>query len=80
MLFQLDPRPFQAAVAQAAGTPAKDQAMLTAQNTMPSATHALWHKAQFRTASAINSNANAKALAATVAADKAQCGCREAQS
>jgi multidrug efflux system membrane fusion protein len=71
VLFQLDPRPFQAAVAQAAATQNKDQAQATAAEHDAQRYAALVAQGAVSKSQADQFEANAKAMSATVAADKA---------
>ncbi len=71
LLFELDPRPFQAALAQAAATQKRDQAQLvSAQNDARRYTYLAAQGAASRS-QADQFSAQANALAATVAADRA---------
>lgn len=71
LLFQLDPRPFQAALQQAAATQNKDQAQATAAAHDAQRYEALVAQGAVSRSQADQFVANSKAMAATVAADKA---------
>jgi len=71
VIFRLDPRPFQAAVAQAQGTLSKDQAMLTSAHNDQARYDALFKQAAISQQQRDQADANAKALAATVQSDRA---------
>jgi len=71
LLFKLDPRPFQAALAQATATRAKDQAQASAAEQDARRYAALVAQGAVSRSQADQFSANAKALFATVAADKA---------
>lgn len=71
LLFQLDPRPFQAALQQAVATQNKDQAQATAAAHDAQRYEALVAQGAVSRSQADQFVANAKAMAATVAADKA---------
>lgn len=71
LLFQLDPRPFQAALQQAVATQNKDQAQATAAAHDAQRYKALVAQGAVSRSQADQFVANSKAMAATVAADKA---------
>jgi multidrug efflux system membrane fusion protein len=71
VIFRLDPRPFTAAVAQAQGTLAKDQAMLTSARNDQARYDSLFKQAAISQQQRDQADANAKALAATVQSDTA---------
>jgi len=71
LLFELDPRPFQAAVAQAVATQSKDQAQLVSARNDAARYSALAAQGAASKSQADQFTAQAKALAATVAADRA---------
>jgi multidrug efflux system membrane fusion protein len=71
LLFQLDPRPFQAALQQAMATQNKDQAQASAAAHDAQRYQALVAQGAVSRSQADQFVANAKAMAATVAADKA---------
>lgn len=71
LLFQLDPRPFQAALAQTVAMQARDQASLVSARNDAARYAALAAQGAASTSQADQFTAQAKALAATVAADKA---------
>ncbi|HEY1961795.1 MAG TPA: efflux RND transporter periplasmic adaptor subunit [Rhizomicrobium sp.] len=71
LLFQLDPRPFQAALAQAVATRDRDQASLSSARNDAVRYAALAAQGAASRSQADQFTAQAKALAATVAADKA---------
>ncbi len=71
LLFQLDPRPFQAAVAQAVATQNRDQASLVSARNDAARYAALAAQGAASRSQADQFTAQAKALAATVAADRA---------
>ena len=71
VLFQLDPRPFQAALEQATATQRKDQAQATAAQHDAERYAALVAQGAVSRSQADQYLANAKALVASVAADKA---------
>jgi multidrug efflux system membrane fusion protein len=71
LLFQLDPRPFQAALQQAIATRNKDQAQAAAAEHDAQRYAALVAQGAVSRSQADQFEANAKALAATVAADQA---------
>jgi multidrug efflux system membrane fusion protein len=71
LLFQLDPRPFQAAVEQAVATQARDQASLVSAEHDAARYQALVKQGAVSQSQADQFTAQAKALAATVVADRA---------
>lgn len=71
LLFELDPRPFQASVAQAVATRSKDQASLVSARNDAARYATLAQLGAASKSQADQFTAQAKALAATVAADKA---------
>jgi multidrug efflux system membrane fusion protein len=71
VIFRLDPRPFQAAVAQAQGTLAKDQAMLMSARNDRVRYDSLFKQNAISQSQRDQADANAKALGATVQSDAA---------
>jgi multidrug efflux system membrane fusion protein len=71
VIFRLDPRPFQAAVAQAQGTLAKDQAMAMSARNDRMRYDSLFKQNAISQSQRDQADANAKALAATVQSDQA---------
>ena len=71
VIFRLDPRPFQAAVEQAQGTLAKDQAMLASAHNDQIRYDTLFKQNAISQQQRDQADANAKALAATVQSDRA---------
>jgi multidrug efflux system membrane fusion protein len=71
LLFQLDPRPFQAALAQTVATQARDQAQLVSARNDATRYAALAAQGAASRSQADQFTSQAKALAATVAADRA---------
>jgi multidrug efflux system membrane fusion protein len=71
VIFRLDPRPFQAAVAQAQGTLAKDQAMLMSTHNDQVRYSTLFKQNAASQQQRDQADANAKAMAATVQSDRA---------
>jgi multidrug efflux system membrane fusion protein len=71
LLFQLDPRPFQAALAQAVATENRDQAQLTSAHNDAARYASLAAQGAASKSQADQFVAAAKALAATIAADRA---------
>jgi len=71
LLFQLDPRPFQAVLAQAVAVPQRDQASLVSARNDASRYAALATQGAASKSQADQFTAQAKALAATVSADRA---------
>lgn len=71
MIFQLDPRPFRAALAQAQAALAKDQAMLLSARNDRARYDTLFKQNAASSQQRDQADANAKALAATVQSDRA---------